>query len=188
MALTLTLALRRIISGGQTGVDRGGWDAAIKLGIPWGGWVPRGRRAEDGTIPAAPYLASPLVMEACSSSYDERTRRNVVAGDATLLITRGSVTSPGSVFTRDHAAALGKPVFHVDLLQRPTARPHLSARTRIDDPSWELQVYWWLRDGGYETLNVAGTRESRAPGIQAQTCSLLVLALAWKERAQPEEG
>jgi hypothetical protein len=65
--------VERIISGGQTGADRGGLTAAIKLGIPHGGWCPKGRRAEDGQVPACYHLE-----ETGSSSYQARTKRNVL--------------------------------------------------------------------------------------------------------------
>lgn len=76
--------LRRIVSGGQTGVDRAALDIAIALGIGCGGWVPRGRRAEDGTI-ASHYP----VRECRSSSYGVRTRLNVRDTDGTLILCRG---------------------------------------------------------------------------------------------------
>src|SRR5690606_4861542 len=73
-----------IHAGGQTGVDRAALDAAMVCGVPVGGWCPRGRRAEDGPIPARYPLA-----ETASSDYAERTRRNVLDADATLVLTWG---------------------------------------------------------------------------------------------------
>jgi hypothetical protein len=76
--------LTRIISGGQTGVDRGALDAAIELGLPHGGWCPLGRRSEDGPI-AAHYC----LRETDSPDYPDRTERNVREGDATLILCQG---------------------------------------------------------------------------------------------------
>lgn len=172
------LRLGCIVSGGQAGVDRAAWDAARRLGLNVGGWVPRGRRAEDGRIPD-----HYRVSETDSADYAERTRLNVRDSDATLVITRGALTR-GSALTVDCAVAAGKPYLHVDLTQRvPVARPHIRT-TLVGDPPWYLEIYWWLRDGSYRVLNVAGTRESAAPGIYHQTWSLLISTLAWKERAE----
>jgi hypothetical protein len=74
----------KIISGGQTGVDRAALDAAIELGIPHGGHCPRGRRAEDGRIPDRYQLT-----ETDSAQYRVRTERNVLDADATLILCRG---------------------------------------------------------------------------------------------------
>src|SRR5436305_1193025 len=73
-----------IFSGGQTGVDRAALDVALELGIPCSGWCPRGRRAEDGTIPPR----YPL-QETRSLAYPVRTRWNVRDSDGTLILTRG---------------------------------------------------------------------------------------------------
>lgn len=73
--------VNKIVSGGQTGVDRAGLDVAIQLGIDHGGWCPKGRRAEDGRIPGCYQLA-----EADSDEYAFRTERNVVDSDGTLIL------------------------------------------------------------------------------------------------------
>jgi predicted Rossmann-fold nucleotide-binding protein len=72
--------VERVITGGQTGADRGGLDAAIDLGLPHGGFCPKGRLAEDGVIPQ-PYQ----IEETASTEYSERTRKNVEAADATVV-------------------------------------------------------------------------------------------------------
>src|SRR5689334_22568523 len=77
----------KIVSGGQTGADRGGLDAAIALGIAHGGWCPKGRKAEDGQVPACYSLA-----EARSADYRVRTKLNVRDSDATVIFTRGPLT------------------------------------------------------------------------------------------------
>src|SRR5262245_24084952 len=134
---------RTIISGGQTGADRAAWDAATECHIPIGGWVPKGRRAEDGEIEEK-YVG---LQETDSSHYEERTRHNVRDSDATLIITHGELHG-GSRFTRDVAEEMGKPFVHIDLEKLP----HDLAVTMIRE---------WLEPLEGETLNVAGPRESR---------------------------
>lgn len=133
---------RVIISGGQTGADRAAWDAAMDCGIEIGGWVPKGRRAEDGEIEEK----YSTIQETESSHYEERTRHNVRDSDATLIISHGDLHG-GSRFTRDVAEELGKPYMHIDLEKLP----HDLAVTMIRE---------WLEPLEGEALNVAGPRES----------------------------
>lgn len=135
--------LRQVISGGQTGVDRAALDAALACGIDCGGYCPKGRRAEDGVIPGR----YPL-RELDSPSYAARTRANAAAADGTLILTLGPLAG-GSALTARAANAAGKPCLVVDL-----------AHTRAVKP-----VYNWLVAQGVRSLNVAGPRESRVPGI-----------------------
>src|SRR6266571_9073801 len=78
------MVVSKIVSGGQTGVDRAALDVALELGIPCGGWCPRGRRAEDGIIPER----YPLI-ETPTTAYPQRTERNVRDSDGTLVLTVG---------------------------------------------------------------------------------------------------
>ena len=133
---------RVIISGGQTGADRAAWDAAMGCGVAMGGWVPKGRRAEDGEIDEK--YAN--LQETDSSHYETRTRYNVRDSDATLIITHGELHG-GSRFTREMAEEMGKPFMHVDLEDLP----HDLAVTMIRE---------WLAPLEGERLNVAGPRES----------------------------
>jgi hypothetical protein len=133
---------RVIMSGGQTGADRAALDAAMDAGVEIGGWVPQGRRAEDGMIEDK--YAN--LKETESPHYEDRTRHNVRDSDATLIITHGELHG-GSRFTRDMAQELGKPFMHVDLDQLP----HDLAVTMIRE---------WLAPLDGERLNVAGPRES----------------------------
>ena len=87
----------KIVSGGQTGVDRGALKAAIDLGLPWGGWAPKGWRSEDGAIP--PKYRSEM-KECASANYLVRTRKNVVDSHATLIITNTYPLSGGTLKTR----------------------------------------------------------------------------------------
>ena len=145
----------KILSGGQTGVDRAALDVALALGVPCGGWCPQGRRAEDG--PIAPHY--PLT-ETESPEYEDRTERNVVDADATLILTRGQLHG-GTNLTARMARRHGRPLLVVD----------------PDDPDAVATIGTWLRRLRVATLNVAGPRESNAPGIYADARRCLEAAL-----------
>jgi hypothetical protein len=133
---------RTIMSGGQTGADRGALDAALDCGVAIGGWIPQGRRAEDGVIEDR----YSTLKETDSPHYEDRSRFNVRDSDATLILTHGALHG-GSRYTRDVAEEMGKPFMHVDLEQFP----HELAVTMVRE---------WLEPLEGETLNVAGPRES----------------------------
>lgn len=133
----------KIVSGGQTGVDRAGLDAAIRLGIEHGGWCPAGRRAEDGRIPNCYQLA-----ETESPDYAVRTERNVIESDGTLVLYAAKLQG-GTELTYRLALKHGKPCLLVDLLK---ATPFEA-------------VNEWIRAQGIRVLNVAGPRASQAEGI-----------------------
>ena len=143
--------MRKVVSGGQTGVDRAALDAARALGLPLGGWCPRGRRAEDGAIPAE----YPL-RETPGDDYAERTEWNVRDADATLVLTRGQ-PSPGTALTIDLARRLERPLLVLDLRDDP-------------DPG---AVARFVRDQDVGVLNVAGPRESQSPGIGSEARAFL---------------
>ena len=141
----------RIVSGGQTGVDRAALDAALELAILHGGWCPRGRLAEDGAIPPRYELT-----ETESSDYALRTEKNVLDSDGTLILCREE-TSGGTELTRRLASQHAKPCLVVDLNSPPPA----------DD------VHRWISENEIETLNVAGPRESQNKGISSQARQFL---------------
>ena len=141
----------RIISGGQTGVDRAALDIAIELGLDHGGWCPQGRRAEDGNLP--PHYR---LRETAEHDYSSRTRLNVKDADGTLLLYRGNLEG-GSELTAHFARAMQKPVLLVDL----------------DHPVTKGTIKDWLRQHHIGTLNIAGPRESKQPGIYQQAVTLL---------------
>jgi uncharacterized protein YheU (UPF0270 family) len=156
--------VNKIVSGGQTGADRGGLDAAIALGIVHGGWCPKGRRAEDGEVPAEYHL-----RESDSSSYENRTRRNVTDSDGTVIFTAGPALG-GTKITIDAARQAGKPVL-------PIGAEFINA-----DPEAATQrLRSWLVRNTIRVLNVAGPRESSAPGLQALVSRFLTRALTTEE-------
>lgn len=159
-ARCLTTYPKRIVSGGQTGADRGGLAAAVRLGIAHGGWCPRGRRAEDGRVPNRYALT-----ETASASYQVRTRRNVLDSDGTLIFTRGRLEG-GSLLTARIARDAGKPCLHLDL-----------KRLGGNRASAVVQLRAWLLEHRIATLNVAGSRESKARGIQEAVRAFLCEAL-----------
>jgi len=144
-------ALVKIVSGGQTGVDRGALDAAIALGIPHGGWCPRGRLAEDGMIPSRYKLT-----ETGSPEYRVRTEQNVLDSDATLILHRGPLRG-GTELTRQLAERHAKPCLAVDL----------------DAPPEPEAIRSWIAESRAGTLNVAGPRESQSPGISVLAADFL---------------
>jgi hypothetical protein len=151
----------RIVSGGQTGVDRAALDVALENGITCGGWIPRGRRAEDGVLDAR----YPL-RETSSPAYAERTRRNVHDSNGTLVLCRGEPTG-GTALTVACARDLRRPLRIVDLAERDLAGEA--------DPE---SVRDWLARHRIAVLNVAGPRESGCPGIYDEAAAFLRRVLA----------
>jgi hypothetical protein len=140
------------MAGGQTGVDRAALDEALASGLPVSGWCPRGRIAEDGEIPSI----YPL-KETETAEYDERTLKNIMESDGTLIFTRGALLG-GTVFTYQIALYENKPCLVVDLT------------TGQENPT---HVIKWLADHKVRRLNVAGPRESLQPGIYQDTRAFL---------------
>ncbi|MEE2957167.1 MAG: putative molybdenum carrier protein [Pseudomonadota bacterium] len=131
-----------VISGGQTGVDRGALDAAINLGIPHGGWCPKGRLAEDGKISSKYQL-----KETYSRMYAVRTRRNISLADATLIISPCPFIG-GTLLAVTETRHQNKPL----LVVYPTRANY-------------VQIMEWLLTYRVSVLNVAGPRESEKPEI-----------------------
>ena len=166
------MPITRIVSGGQTGADRGGLDAAIYAGIPHGGWCPKGRKAEDGVIPAQYKL-----QEMKSADYLKRTEANVIDSDATLLVTFGRPTG-GSLRTVAFCRKHGKPYHQVDLSTLTVDRAVFDVCNWLQgDP--DLNDYEDYQAAPPEKciLNVAGSRESKADGIQHETARIVVNVL-----------
>ncbi len=151
----------KIVSGGQTGVDRAALETALALGIPCGGWCPKGRMAEDGSIPE-----HYPVTETETADYAERTRLNVRDSDATLILASGPLAG-GTGLTAETAAAEGKPRLDADPL---TSAPDAEA------------VAHWLAENEVRVLNVAGPRESTQPGIHRAASEFLTTVFTLTRR------
>lgn len=149
----------KIISGGQTGADRAALDAAVELGIDYGGSIPKGRLAEDGRIDQK--YAELAELE--SPEYSVRTEKNVVDADATLVFTMGEATG-GTAFTIELAQTHNKSLLIVDFMQKDKNK---AAQEVID----------WLQKAQPEVLNVAGPRESKTPGIYKEVFDVLINVL-----------
>lgn len=132
-------------------MDRGALDAALEHGLSIGGWCPKGRRSEDGSVPAR----YPL-RETSDSTYGSRTRRNVLDSDASLILMMSHLESPGTALTAEIARRESRPILMIDLETPSTVR--------LRD---------WLRTEEVRVLNVAGPRESECPGVQALAESYL---------------
>ncbi len=158
--------LQRVISGGQTGVDRAGLDAAIDEGIPNGGWCPKDRRSEDGRIPERYDLVETPLADAA-----QRTEWNVRDSDGTLVLTIGEPTG-GTALTVRLAREHRKPCLVVELGGHP-------------DPEAAMA---WFEEYGISVLNVAGPRESTFPGIHERAASFLgrLFALGGRKKLAPD--
>jgi len=149
------LPIEKIVSGGQSGVDRGALDAALAAGISCGGWCPRGRRAEDGPI-ASRY---PL-QETMTERYEDRTEFNVRDSDATLVIAP-PFPAGGTAYTLYQIEQYGRPWAVVDLERIAASSEHLESESE--------RIRTWIRTHNIRVLNVAGPRESKRPGAAATT-------------------
>jgi hypothetical protein len=138
--------INKIVSGGQTGADRAALDAAVELGRSYGGWLPRGRKTEDGPLPLHYEM-----QEMASRDYRKRTEKNVVDSDGTLIVSHGALTR-GSLLTLTIAEKRKRPYLHIDYGQYPPDK----AKPVIEQ---------WLRQNSIRILNVAGPRGSGDPAI-----------------------
>ena len=146
--------IQKIISGGQTGADRAALDFAIKHSIPYGGWVPKGRKTEDGTLPEKYHL-----QEMPTGQYSKRTEKNVLDSDGTLILSHGLLTG-GSALTTSFAELHRKPWIHIDL--EITSYPEAARMIRE-----------WVGRSGVKIMNVAGARASKDPMIYQAVMDLL---------------
>lgn len=152
--------IRKLVSGGQTGVDRAALDFAISHNIPYGGWVPRGGRAEDMPNPPGLLAVYPLLREHSSRDWAPRTEANIVHSGATLIVLDESrPMGPGTKLTMHLAAKHGKPLLQIDI--------------NDTDPRRRMEQFLEQFDADI-ALNVAGSRESSIPGIYE--AAILVLA------------
>jgi hypothetical protein len=146
--------IKKIISGAQTGADRAALDVARRLDIPHGGWIPKGRLAEDGPISKKYNL-----QEMPTASYPKRTEQNVIDSDGTLILSHDELTG-GSLYSEKCAEKHNHPCLHVDLNKLPA------------DEAVPLIVSWIFREN-IEVLNVAGSRASKDPKIYEKTYQII---------------
>ena len=152
------MAIAKIVSGGQTGVDRGALEAALRHGFPYGGMIPSGRKAEAGIVP----VKFTAMTESDSDDYRFRTHWNVEHSDATLILSCSAALEGGTQRTRQYCLNARRPFF-IDNPSSPATAGEVSA------------VAEWLagvckKSGGAPiVLNVAGPRESKSPGIAKAT-------------------
>jgi len=150
------MKISKIMSGGQTGVDRAALDVAMKLDIPCGGWCPKGRKAEDGIIDSK----YPL-KETESADYEVRTRQNILDSDGTLVLTMGEMMTGGTKLTFDLPPKLGKPVFTIDMTKN------------VDSKNFHN----WIENNQIKILNIGGPRESFQPGKVYSTAYEVLMRL-----------
>jgi len=148
----------KIISGGQTGADQAALDVALDLGIPHGGWIPRGRLTEKGPLDEKYQL-----QEMDTAGYNKRTEQNVIDSSGTLIISHGPLTG-GSEFTREMAVFHNRPWLHIDL--KTTIAFHAAQK-----------ISSWVTEHNIRVLNVAGPRASKDPQIYPATMDILETAL-----------
>lgn len=163
-----TIRLTKIVSGGQTGVDRAALDAAIAAGMETGGWCPRDRRSEDGRIP----LRYPL-RETASKSYAVRTEWNVRDSDATLILVLDHISS-GTRLTIDSARSQSRPLRIEYLCPAPAKTlisDEVSSEQRVAD------VVEWIGREQIKTLNIAGPRGSSHKDVYKKSLQFLTMLL-----------
>lgn len=147
------MVIKQIISGGQTGADRAALDWAIAHGIAHGGWCPQGRLAEDGVLDSQYQL-----VEIEHGSYRQRTKRNVLDSDGTLILNMGDLDG-GTLATFEFAQQFNKPIYVVQVDK--DVESEFAADMR------------WLRVSNIATLNVAGPRESKRPNVYGLTLAFM---------------
>jgi len=159
------VALEKVISGAQTGVDIAAIDAAIyKISFSWGGWVPKGRLRENGQIPDKYFNVEKPgcgLVECDSSRPAKRTILNILDADATMILRfsgGGRTLSPGTKLTIKTCRDKGKPYRIFDPRKTNTV-------PRAVQWICEQKVLDGRDERGIKTLNVAGPRESKSPGI-----------------------
>lgn len=145
-----------ILSGGQTGADRAALDFAIAKGIPHDGWCPKGRRAEDGILPAIYKLT-----ETETEEYPKRTEKNVQHSNGTIIFNRLEGLERGSALTERMCKKHNKPCLILIGYGLNYVRGHA------------LNIEEFVNRHLIERLNIAGNRESKAPGIYNHVFAVL---------------
>lgn len=146
--------LKKINSGGQSGADISGIDAAIESNFPYGGWLPKGRKTEYGPLPEKYQM-----QEMTRGGYPKRTEQNVKDSDGTVIFTHKKL-SGGSRLTANLTESWGKPWLHINLSQ-------------IDQKEAILMLSKWLKKNNIEILNVAGSRASKDPEVHGKVFQII---------------
>lgn len=146
----------KVISGAQNGVDRAALDAAMQVGLDWGGYIPKGRICEGGRVPDK----YDRLEETCSSGYKGRTVKNIAAAQATLVIYFKKL-SGGTLFTASMVEKAGKPILKINLAYKKREKA-------------KEEILKWIRDNQIEILNVAGPRASKIRSAHSKTFELLL--------------
>lgn len=147
--------LTKIVSGGQTGADQGGLEAGKLLGLETGGWVPRGWLTEAGPRPDLGELYG--LVEHESASYVPRTYANAKDSDGTIRIAY-NFQSAGEICTLKAINQYEKPYFDVHVHRKQE----------------QERVAEWILEHNIRSLNVAGNRESKCPGLHEYTVNYLL--------------
>lgn len=161
------MIIEKIISGGQTGVDRSALDFALKNNVPCGGWCPKGRKAEDGTIPENYPLE-----EANSRKSSKRTELNVRNSDGTIIIICKNILIEGSKLTEVFCKKFRKPFLVFDI-----SYTRVVMKNRFDK---------WVAENNIKVLNVAGNKESECEGIYEKSYDILEFILGFSKDSKEE--
>lgn len=147
--------LKKIVTGGQTGVDRAALDAAIGWNFDYGGYIPDGRKAEDGQI----HEIYENLTELKGKGYEDRTEQNVIHSDGTLIIYSENLAG-GTELTFDKARHHNRPHLCIDI-----------STTSVCDAACIARG--WVQTNDIEVLNVAGPRHSENCKVYGYTLALL---------------
>ena len=142
--------IKKIVSGGQIGADQAALDVAIKLGVPHGGWIQKGRKTQRGTLPEKYQL-----KEMPIAGFKERIVQNVIDSDGTVIISHGDLTG-GADYSQKMAEAHKRPCLHIDLNETPADMAGSKLNT-------------WIIENEIEVLNVTGSRTSEDSKIYKET-------------------
>jgi len=146
--------IKKIISGGRIGADQAALDVAIKMGIPHGGWIQKGRKTQRGILPEKYQLKEMPV-----AGFKERIEQNIIDSDGTVIISHGNLTG-GSDYGQEMAKKHNRPCLHIDLNETPLSIV----------PS---EINTWIIENNIEILNVTGSRASEDPKIYKDTMNII---------------
>ena len=148
------IMIKKIISGGRIGADQAALDVAIKMGIPHGGWIQKGRKTQRGILPEKYQLKEMPV-----AGFKERIEQNIIDSDGTVIISHGNLTG-GSDYGQEMAKKHNRPCLHIDLNETPLSIV----------PS---EINTWIIENNIEILNVTGSRASEDPKIYKDTMNII---------------